>query len=76
MTEQLIYFTGITRKQLSDFGNEILIPFLCQFPLDGFLFIVVCFDHACKCFFSDLCLFCEHELYNTSYSGVWFPPNQ
>ena len=74
-TEQLVYFTRMTHTQLPDFGNETLIPFLCQFPLDGFLFVVVCFDHACKCFCSDLCLFREHELHGTLYSGVWFPPD-
>ena len=43
MTEQLVYFIRITRIQLLDFGDETLIFFLCQFHLDGFLFVVVLF---------------------------------
>ena len=43
MTEQLVYFTRMTRIQLSDFGDETLILFLFQFHLDGFLFVVVLF---------------------------------
>ena len=43
VTEQLVYFTRMTRKQLLDFGNETLILFLCQFHLDDFLFVVVLF---------------------------------
>ena len=57
VTEQLVYFTGMTRTELSDFGEETLIPFLYQLPLDGFLFVVVRIDYACKRFCSDLCLF-------------------
>ena len=106
VTEQLVYFTGMTRIQLPDFGDKTLIPFLCQFHLDGFLFVVVFFYHACKSFalifaffplvfvvsihsfrmyvqefpytlcLFDTLLFCEHELYDTSYSGVWFPPDR
>ena len=56
VTEQLVYFTRMTHTELPDFGGETLIPFLYQLPLDDFLFIVVCLDHACKCFCSDLCL--------------------
>ena len=59
VTEQLVYFTGMTRTELSDFGGETLISLLYQLPLDGFFFflVVVPLDHACKCFCSDLYLF-------------------
>ena len=59
VTEQLVYFTRMTRTQLPGFGDETLILFLCQLYLDDFLFVVVCFDHAHECFYFDLrrCLF-------------------
>ena len=41
VTEQLVYFTGMTRTELPDFGSDTLIPLLYQLPLDGFLFVVI-----------------------------------
>ena len=46
VTEQLVYFIGMTRTELPDFGGETLILLLYQLPLDGSLFVVVCLDHA------------------------------
>ena len=53
MTEQLVNFTGMTCTELSNFGDEILILLLYQLPLDSFLFVVVCLDHACRYFCLD-----------------------
>ena len=73
VTEQLVYFTGMTCTQSSGFGDEKLIPFFFfQFNLDGFLFVVFCFDHAYKCFCCDLCLFssCFRCCYSF-FSHIW-----
>ena len=50
MTEQLVNFMGMTRTKLPDFGGEPLILLLYQLPLDRFLFVVVCLDHAYRYF--------------------------
>ena len=58
MTEQLVYFTGMTRTELSDFGGETLIPLLYQLPLDGFLFVVI---HS-------FCMYDQESLMHCVYS--------
>ena len=104
----------MTRPQLPGFGNETLIPFLCQFNLDGFYLFIYLFyllwfvlimpasafvliftlfsllfslllfilftcmtrNSLIYCIYSTLLLFCEHDLHDTSYFGVWFPPDR
>ena len=69
----------MTCTQLPGFGDEILILFFRQLYLDDFLFVVVCFDHACECFYFDLrrCLF-PHVFVVATYSfrmyGLELPP--
>ena len=50
VTEQLVNFMGMTGTKLPDFGGETLILLLYQLPLDRFLFVVVCLDHAYRYF--------------------------
>ena len=49
-------------------------PLVFVVSIHSFRMYVQEFPHI-LCLFDTL-LFCEHELYDTSYSGVWFPPDR